>query len=86
MFLDKKAHRVVIEEVQKAERFSLASRLGGLLAGQFTLKTNTVKKPDGMTETLPAIKFSGANSDEDVAKIKAAFEAAAASVDVEQEG
>ncbi len=77
MFLDKKAHRVVISEVQKAEGFSLASHEGGLLAGQFTLRTATAKKPDGNTETLPQLKFSGANSNADVALMQKAFAAAA---------
>ena len=85
MFLDKKAHRVVIGEVQKAEGFSLASRKGGLLAGQFTLRTATIKKPDGNTETLPQIKFTGANSDDDVASMQKTFAAAAGTPDDDRE-
>lgn len=85
MYLDKKAHKVVIAEVQKAGAFSLASRTGGLLAGQFTLRTSTAKKPDGNTETLPSIKFTGSNSDADVALIKAKFEATVGSPEPSEE-
>ena len=72
-FLDKKAHKVVIEEVEKARIFSLGTRKGGLLAGRFTVTTNTTKRPDGNTETLPQVKFSGANSDAEVEQILKAF-------------
>ena len=69
MFLDKKAHRIVIQEVDAQARFALSARKGGLLAGQFTLAIKTTPRPDGKTETLPVISLSGANSDQDVEKL-----------------
>jgi hypothetical protein len=86
MYLDKKAHRVVNSEVEKAMLFSLGARKGGLLAGQFTLFTKTTKKPDSNTETLPEIRFSGNNSDADVAKILTTFQNAAGSGADEDQG
>jgi hypothetical protein len=86
MFLDKKAHRNVISEVEKARMFSLAARKGGTLAGQFTLVTQTRVNPkSNKTETFPTAKFTGGNSDADVEKIAKAFIGAAATADAGQE-
>jgi hypothetical protein len=74
MFLDKKAHKIVFDTVNRMSTFSLAARKGGLVSGQFVLTTGTKVNPfNGNTETLPAIKFLKAHDDADVDRILGAY-------------
>lgn len=77
MFLDKGAHKAVIGVLAYEAKWSLSARKGGMLTGQFTMTVATTPKNDGSGKviTLPSIKLTGSNSDEDAAKILAAFRA-----------
>ena len=82
MFLDKKAHKLVFEVVNRMSTFSLAARKGGLVSGQFVLTTGTTVNPrSGRTETLPTIKFHKAHDDADVDRIIGAYSNALAAAE-----
>jgi hypothetical protein len=87
MFLDKKAHKIVFDVVNRMAGFSLASRKGGLVAGQFALSTMTKVNPvNGRTETLPAAKFLQAHEDADVERILVAFSKAVQAANEAEDG
>lgn len=80
MFLDKKAHEIVIGEIDKQLDWGLSARKGGLVAGKFSLGSITsVDKAKGKTYLNPTLKFVGAHSDADVEAIVSRFAASAAS-------